>query len=111
MEPLFRGLKSPGIALVIPGLHNRRKILREDSMLELKSRSVLLSGADVESKREEMRAYFHRTYDIYEKLFEVLVSDEAFYQRPEPLRHPLIFYFGHTATFFVNKRPRPFRRV
>lgn len=21
----------------------------------------------------------------------------------EPLRHPLIFYFGHTATFFINK--------
>ena len=23
--------------------------------------------------------------------------------RPESLRHPLIFYFGHTATFFANK--------
>ncbi len=72
-------------------------------MQALKSRSVLLNGADVEAKREEIRAYFRRTYDIYEKLFEALVSDEAYYQRPEPLRHPLIFYYGHTATFFVNK--------
>ena len=27
----------------------------------------------------------------------------AFYLRPEPLRHPLIFYLGHTATFYINK--------
>lgn len=25
------------------------------------------------------------------------------YQQPEKLRHPLIFYYGHTAVFFVNK--------
>jgi hypothetical protein len=25
------------------------------------------------------------------------------YVRAEPLRHPLIFYFGHTAVFFINK--------
>ena len=40
---------------------------------------------------------------MYEELFELLVSDEVFYERPEPLRHPLIFYFGHTAVFFANK--------
>ncbi|MBT8043169.1 MAG: 5-histidylcysteine sulfoxide synthase, partial [Pontiella sp.] len=39
----------------------------------------------------------------YENLFDTLVSDEVFYMRPQPLRHPLIFYFGHTAVFFVNK--------
>ena len=33
----------------------------------------------------------------------MLASDEAYFVRPNPLRHPLIFYFGHTATFFVNK--------
>ena len=30
-------------------------------------------------------------------------GDEAYYEKPITLRHPLIFYFGHTATFFVNK--------
>ncbi|MGM0516156.1 MAG: 5-histidylcysteine sulfoxide synthase [Pseudomonadota bacterium] len=69
----------------------------------IKSRSVLLTGTDVEEKREQVRAYFHRTCDVYEKLFEVLTDDQAFYERPEPLRHPLIFYFGHTATFYINK--------
>jgi hypothetical protein len=27
----------------------------------------------------------------------------VFYQRPNSLRHPLIFYYGHTAVFFINK--------
>jgi 5-histidylcysteine sulfoxide synthase/putative 4-mercaptohistidine N1-methyltranferase len=27
----------------------------------------------------------------------------VFYEKSEPTRHPMIFYFGHTATFFINK--------
>jgi len=55
------------------------------------------------TSKEEIKEYFLRTYKEYEELFELLVSDEVFYERPEPLRHPLIFYFGHTAVFFSNK--------
>ncbi len=61
------------------------------------------SAAGVASKRAEIRAYFQATFDRYEQLFEVLTSQAAYYEKPIPLRHPLIFYFGHTATFFVNK--------
>ncbi len=63
---------------------------------------LLLTG-DAEQKRQEIRSYFQETWDTYESLFETLKDDSVFYQRPEPLRHPLIFYFGHTATFFANK--------
>ncbi len=66
-------------------------------------RSPLLAGADVEQKRAEILRYFHATFDRYEQLFEVLTCDEAFFEKPIALRHPLIFYFGHTATFFINK--------
>ena len=66
-------------------------------------RTPRLDGADPEAKRREIRDYFHATFDRYEQLFEVLASDEAYFVKPIPLRHPLIFYFGHTATFFVNK--------
>ena len=66
-------------------------------------RTPRLDGADSEAKRREIRDYFHATFDRYEQLFEVLASDEAYFVKPIPLRHPLIFYFGHTATFFVNK--------
>ena len=63
----------------------------------------LLIGNDVEQKRAELRAYFEQTWDLYESLFSLINSDKAFYLRPEPLRHPLIFYYGHTAVFYINK--------
>ena len=66
-------------------------------------RPPLLTGEDPEAKREEIRGYFHATFEAYESLFEILACDEAFYVKPIPLRHPPIFYYGHTATFFVNK--------
>lgn len=66
-------------------------------------RTPLLDGDDVNLKRAEIRNYFHATLDCYEQLFETLRSDEAYYKKPIALRHPLIFYLGHTATFFVNK--------
>ncbi|MDY0147034.1 MAG: 5-histidylcysteine sulfoxide synthase [Halothiobacillus sp.] len=62
-----------------------------------------LDGTNVEAKREEIRAYLHATMDTFERLFSLFVDDSVFYQRPERLRHPHIFYFGHTAVFFVNK--------
>lgn len=65
--------------------------------------SPILNAGDPETKREEIRRYFHDTYDAYEALFAPLVGNEAFITRADPLRHPLMFYFGHTATFFINK--------
>ena len=64
---------------------------------------VTLTGNDVDKKREEIREYFHKTYDLFEDLFTTFVDESVFYEQPEDTRHPLIFYFGHTATFFVNK--------
>lgn len=66
-------------------------------------RTPWLNGEDIEAKRAELRAYFHTTLDRYEQLFETLRNDEAYYEKPITLRHPLIFYLGHTATFFINK--------
>jgi 5-histidylcysteine sulfoxide synthase/putative 4-mercaptohistidine N1-methyltranferase len=78
--------------------------MNETSMSKhLFPRSPRLDGDDADAKREEIRRYFHATFDRYEQLFEVLTCDEAWYRKPISLRHPLIFYFGHTASFFVNK--------
>ena len=66
-------------------------------------RTPLLAGNDTEATRAEIRRYFHATCDRYESLFELLACDEAYYKKSIPLRHPLIFYLGHTATFFINK--------
>jgi len=64
---------------------------------------IRLDGLSIEKKRDEIKEYFHNTYDIFEKIFEVLKDDNSFYQKSELTRHPMIFYFGHTATFFINK--------
>ncbi|MDD3059525.1 MAG: 5-histidylcysteine sulfoxide synthase, partial [Sulfurimonas sp.] len=63
----------------------------------------MLDGRSVEEKRKEIREYFHNTFNIFEKIFEVLKEDAVFYKKSEPSRHPMIFYFGHTAVFFINK--------
>ncbi len=67
------------------------------------NRSIVINGNNTEITREQIRAYFHQTADLYESLFETLKSDEAYTVKPNHLRHPLIFYYGHTNTFFVNK--------
>jgi len=64
---------------------------------------VTLDGNNVEIKRQEIRGYFHKTFDLFENIFELLSGDEVFYKKSEITRHPMIFYFGHTATFFINK--------
>jgi 5-histidylcysteine sulfoxide synthase/putative 4-mercaptohistidine N1-methyltranferase len=66
-------------------------------------RTPLLHGDDPEAKRREIRDYFIATFDRYESLFATLATADAYYRKPIALRHPLIFYFGHTATFFINK--------
>ncbi|MGF1687218.1 5-histidylcysteine sulfoxide synthase [Photobacterium japonica] len=67
------------------------------------TRTVRLSGDDPEQKRQQLKQAFSQTWALYESLFDVITSEEGFYFKAEPLRHPLIFYFGHTATFYINK--------
>jgi hypothetical protein len=57
----------------------------------------------VAAKRAEIRRYFHQTCALYERLFDLIRDDASYYKRHEPLRHPLIFYYGHPAVFYVNK--------
>lgn len=78
------------------------KSRRTDSALR-HTRTIVLNEGDSETKRAEILEYFHATFDIDEALLEVLRYDETFTMRADPLRHPLIFYFGHTAVFYINK--------
>ncbi len=66
-------------------------------------KTPVINSGDEQQKRDEIREYFHNSWQLYERLFEPLADDSVFYKRPDSLRHPLIFYFAHTATFFVNK--------
>ena len=73
------------------------------SLTPVPARTPRLDVGTPDELREKIRQYFNATWDIDEKLFSVIASDEAFYRRADPLRHPLIFYLGHTAVFYVNK--------
>jgi len=67
------------------------------------TRTPNLREGNLLALRHRLHEYFVTTFDRYESLFETLACDAAYYEKSIPLRHPLIFYFGHTATFFVNK--------
>ena len=74
-----------------------------DNSASLVTRTPILDEGDVEAKRQEILQYFHDSFTLYESIFECLADDDAFYARANPLRHPLIFYYGHTAVFYINK--------
>lgn len=67
------------------------------------TQTILLSTGTAEEKRQEIRDYFIQTWELYESLFDCLADERAYYNKAISLRHPLIFYFGHTATFYINK--------
>lgn len=74
-------------------------------------------GTDVEGKirslplpnlsavtRQSAQEYFDNSWSLYETLFAGLKGEEGFYRPPvHGLRHPQIFYYGHTACLYVNK--------
>ncbi len=76
---------------------------RATDLVSVVTRTTVLNEGTVDAKREEILHYFHQSFSLYESLFECLADDEAYYRRASPLRHPLIFYFGHTAVFYINK--------
>ncbi|KAG6976558.1 hypothetical protein JG688_00001226 [Phytophthora aleatoria] len=54
--------------------------------------------------REEMLDYFDNAWAMTDALFATLQGERAFMTAPpHQLRHPLIFYYGHPTSFFVNK--------
>lgn len=75
-----------------------------DNMQDKKvTKTLVLSNSDPKVLREQVRDYFHATFSIDERLYDSVAREEGFYLRADPLRHPLVFYLGHTAVFYINK--------
>ncbi|HET7707305.1 MAG TPA: SUMF1/EgtB/PvdO family nonheme iron enzyme [Thermoanaerobaculia bacterium] len=51
--------------------------------------------------REAMAGWYRRTRERTQRLFEIPL-DEVWYDRPIPLRNPIVFYEGHLPAFAVN---------
>ena len=90
-------------ALLPPRKNSEHKFLRMNSNPLFHTKTPLLNDGKPEQKRDELLDYFHKTFDIDEQLFETFSNKQSMFQKADPLRHPLIFYFGHTATFYINK--------
>jgi hypothetical protein len=66
-------------------------------------RSVPLPNLGRVTRRSALE-YFDNSWTLYEALFAGLCGEEGFYRPPvHGLRHPQIFYYGHTACLYVNK--------
>lgn len=86
------------------GVIRKASHLKDVSLTQpLFTRTPDLRGDNPLAMRQQLHEYFVTTFDRYESLFETLACDAAYYEKSISLRHPLIFYYGHTATFFVNK--------
>ena len=54
--------------------------------------------------RQQALDYFDNSWTLTEVLFSGLQGEEAFYRPPyHSLRHPMIFYYGHPPTLYINK--------
>ncbi|XP_035700174.1 ergothioneine biosynthesis protein 1-like [Branchiostoma floridae] len=69
-----------------------------------KYRTTGMAPLDLTScSKSDILEYFEASYDLNESLFTGLKDEDAFYKCPDRLRLPLIFYYAHTATVYVNK--------
>lgn len=66
--------------------------------------AISLPGLNISAGRQALLDYFDNTWKLTETLFSALVSEEAYFVRPyHKTRHPLIFYYVHPVTFYINK--------
>lgn len=78
-------------------LSTQPKYIKQEEQYSLPQLSLAAS-------RAEILAYFENSWALTELLFEGLANEEAFYRRPyHQLRHPLIFYYGHPLSVYINK--------
>ncbi|WP_421919549.1 5-histidylcysteine sulfoxide synthase [Marinifilum sp.] len=82
-------------------MEEKKKVTIDHALLTTKT--PILNEGSVEEKRAEVLKYFRATWELDNRLYDSLKYDDTFYLRADPLRHPLIFYIGHTAVFFINK--------
>lgn len=53
--------------------------------------------------RQTLINYFQEAWQLEDMLLKSLVGEDTFYLNPDPLRNPLIFYLGHSPSFYINR--------
>jgi 5-histidylcysteine sulfoxide synthase/putative 4-mercaptohistidine N1-methyltranferase len=81
-----------------PPIYGQCPGVREDGTI------ASLPQVSASASRQEILDYFDNSWTLTEVLFSALASDEAYYVRPyHQLRHPMIFYYAHPVSLYVNK--------
>lgn len=89
-----------------------RKRKASNSMMELDPLSILTGPYRMRAPKpfditnctkQDILDFFEDSYSLSESLFTALRTEDAFYMCPDRLRLPLIFYYAHTASVYVNK--------
>ncbi|CAI5719402.1 unnamed protein product [Peronospora destructor] len=89
----FTTARNPRTDPTFPGIDRTSGRLNAVKMPDLRSCS-----------RQETLDYLDNVWAMTDALFATLQGERAFMTSPpHQLRHPLIFYYGHPTTFFVNK--------
>ncbi|KAG6583167.1 Formylglycine-generating sulphatase enzyme domain [Phytophthora cinnamomi] len=89
----FTTARNPRTDPTFPGVDRATGRLRAVRMPDLRACS-----------RQEMLDYLDNAWAMTDALFASLQGERAFMTPPpHQLRHPLIFYYGHPTSFFVNK--------
>ncbi|KAG7400101.1 hypothetical protein PHYBOEH_007007 [Phytophthora boehmeriae] len=89
----FTTSRNPRTDLTFPGVDRASGRLSAIKMPNLSSCS-----------RQEMLDYLDNCWAMTDALFATVQGEDAFTTAPpHQLRHPLIFYYGHPTSFFVNK--------
>ncbi|KAE9050767.1 hypothetical protein PR003_g2109 [Phytophthora rubi] len=89
----FTTARNPRTDPTFPGVDRATGRLNAIKMPDLRSCS-----------RQEMLDYLDNAWAMTDALFASLQGERAFTTPPpHQLRHPLIFYYGHPTSFFVNK--------
>ena len=71
---------------------------------EWRGPAMSLPQLGMDAGRDAILSYFENTWALTETLFSALTCAEAYYRRPyHGIRHPLIFYYVHPVTFYINK--------
>jgi 5-histidylcysteine sulfoxide synthase/putative 4-mercaptohistidine N1-methyltranferase len=67
-------------------------------------KAMSLPQLRLDAGRAAILSYFENTWALTETLFSALTCADAYYRRPyHGIRHPLIFYYVHPVTFYINK--------
>lgn len=71
--------------------------------IKLNSLGAMLPINICEVKKSELKNYFLNSWSNTELIFSSIIDSSSLYLSPDQRRHPLIFYYGHVAAFYINK--------